>query len=251
MKTVKRDDSDVPAARNPDASESLTLSMTSVDRRQRAHLALNESAHQQLTRNLGELLQEVRVLQTGAQLLLGFLLALAFTPRFGQVTTAQRDIYVVSLLLGFASSALLMAPAPFHRVVFRSGLRHRLVATSNRLALVGTVLLMLAMTSALLLILDVLLGRGPAMWISAGTSLWFGLWWYAVPMWHRHRHCTVAQIDPTQDQTTKPDLADRLDTTYTPRRDIDSADAGVAGEHRIPPAERLVESIPNKARLSA
>lgn len=153
--------------------------------RTRAH---GETTHQRLTRNYAELLQEVRVAQTGTQLLLAFLLTLAFTPRFGALTVFQRDVYVISLVIGAAATALLIAPAAFHRVVFQRGLRHALVSYSNRFALFGLILLMCALTSALLLILDVVLGSPRSIWITAAIATWFGTWWYALPMWNRARH---------------------------------------------------------------
>src|SRR5215470_5399515 len=153
--------------------------------RTRAH---GETTHQRLTRNYAELLQEVRVAQTSTQLLLAFLLTLAFTPRFGALTDFQRHVYVTSLVIGAAATALLIAPAAFHRVVFQRGLRHALVAYSNRFAYFGLILLMCALSSALLLILDVVLGQPRSIWITAAIASWFGMWWYAIPMWNRARH---------------------------------------------------------------
>lgn len=160
--------------------------------RTRAH---GESTHQRLTRNYAELLQEVRVAQTGTQLLLAFLLTLAFTPRFGALSDFQRHVYVTSLVIGAGATALLIAPAAFHRVVFQRGLRHALVAYSNRFAYFGLILLMLALSSALLLILDVVLGSPRSIWITAAIASWFGTWWYAIPMWSRARHRPVMPRD--------------------------------------------------------
>ncbi|MFD3998704.1 DUF6328 family protein [Streptomyces sp. NPDC058548] len=135
-----------------------------------------------------ELLQEVRVAQTGVQFLLGFLMTLAFTPRFQTLSVAQEYQYVLTLMLAFAAAALLTTPAPFHRVVFRHGLKHRLLSISHGLAIVGLVLLMLSMTSALLLVVAVVLGAAESALVAAvvfsGTAwLWFGM-----PLWQRLRH---------------------------------------------------------------
>ncbi|MFF1738124.1 DUF6328 family protein [Streptomyces sp. NPDC058247] len=81
-----------------------------------------------------EILQEIRVAQTGVQFLLGFLMTLAFTPRFTELNAYKRDIYVTSLVLAFAAAALLTAPAPFHRLVTRRGLKHRLIKISRGLS---------------------------------------------------------------------------------------------------------------------
>ncbi len=135
-----------------------------------------------------EILQEIRVAQTGVQFLLGFLMTLAFTPRFTELSVPQRDTYVAALMLAFAAAALLTAPAPFHRLVTRRGLKGRLVEISSRLALGGLTLLMLSMNLALLLVLDVVLGfRGAELLsgiaLSGFLSLWFGM-----PLWYRITH---------------------------------------------------------------
>ena len=161
----------------------------SLDRHERWNYAVRgETPTQRLDRNYGEILQEVRVAQTGVQLLLAFLLTLAFTPRFGVLTEFQRNVYVASLLLGAASTALLIAPAPFHRLVFERRLKRQLVRASSRFALCGVTLMMMALSSSLLLILDVVVGTHRAAWLTGGTIGWFGLWWYAAPLWSRARH---------------------------------------------------------------
>jgi Family of unknown function (DUF6328) len=149
-----------------------------------------ESPLQRADRAYGEILQEVRVAQTGVQILFAFLLTLAFTNRFRSVTPFQRDVYVVSLMLSAAATALLIAPAAFHRVVYRRKLKQHLVQSANRLALAGLGLLVLAMTSAVLLILDVVLGFGPALFLAAGALAWFLTWWFVLPVWSRLRHQT-------------------------------------------------------------
>ena len=67
-------------------------------------------------------MQELRVAQTGVQFLFAFLLTLAFTRRFAQVTTFQTRLYIATLLVTTAASALLIGPVPLHRMLFRRGL---------------------------------------------------------------------------------------------------------------------------------
>lgn len=150
--------------------------------------ARGESPLQRADRAYGEILQEIRVAQTGIQILFAFLLTLAFTNRFAAITTFQRYLYVVTLMLCAAATALLIAPAAFHRVVYRKRLKLHLVQVANRLALFGLALLVLAMTSAILLILDVVIGSGPALLLAAGALCWFVVWWFVVPVWSRLRH---------------------------------------------------------------
>ena len=131
--------------------------------------ARGETPMQRADRAYGEILQEVRVAQTGVQILFAFLLALAFQARFPAITSFQRGVYVVTLMLCAAAAALLIAPASFHRVVYRRRLKHHLVRIASRLALFGLVLLLLALISALLLILDVVIGLGPALILAVGA----------------------------------------------------------------------------------
>src|SRR6266480_4414754 len=109
--------------------------------------ARGEAPLQRVDRAYGEILQEVRVAQTGVQILFAFLLTLAFTNRFATITQAQRYIYILALMLSAAAAALLIAPASFHRVVYRRRLKHHLVRIASRLALCGLVLLLLALVS--------------------------------------------------------------------------------------------------------
>lgn len=157
-----------------------------------------ETNHQRLNRRYAEILQEVRVAQTGTQLLLAFLLTLAFTPRFAILTDFQRMVYVTSLVIGAGATALLIAPAAFHRVVFQRDLKHALVRSSNLLALFGLIMLMLALSSSLLLILDVVLGSPQSVWITCGIALWFGLWWYVLPVWNCVRHARSSIVRRTR-----------------------------------------------------
>lgn len=150
--------------------------------------ARRETPTQRLDRNYAEILQEVRVAQTGVQLLLAFLLTVAFTPRFATLTEFERRVYVAALVLGAAATALLIAPAAFHRLVFQRRLKRQLVLASSRFALYGLTLLMLSLGSALLLILSVTLGPELGAWFTAGALGWFALWWFVVPMWSRIRH---------------------------------------------------------------
>jgi hypothetical protein len=159
-----------------------------------------ETPLQRVDRAYGEILQEVRVAQTGVQILFAFLLALAFTSRFASVTQFQRYVYVLTLMLCAAAAALLIAPAAFHRVIYRRRLKHHLVRIASRLALSGLVLLLLALVSALLLILDVVIGLGPALLLAAGALGWFVTWWFGLPAWSRIRHGAPDGAAPDDDR---------------------------------------------------
>jgi hypothetical protein len=141
-----------------------------------------ETEVQRLDRNFGELLQELRVAQTGVQILFAFLLTLAFTPRFGEITAFQRDLYITTLLLTTASTGLLIAPVAYHRLTFRQRMRAQLVRAANRFAIGGLTFLMLALGGSVLFISDVVLSRGPAILFTLMTAGWFLLFWYLLPI---------------------------------------------------------------------
>ncbi|MEB8341174.1 DUF6328 family protein [Streptomyces endophyticus] len=142
----------------------------------------NETPLERADRNFGELLQELRVTQTGVQFLFAFLLTLAFTPRFPSLDTVQRATYVTTLLLTVIAAALFTAPAAVHRMLFQLGAKRLIVRVSSRLAAYGMAALVLALTGSVLLVVDVTVGRGGGIAAGAGafcvlTGLWGLLPW--------------------------------------------------------------------------
>lgn len=135
-----------------------------------------------------DLLQELRVAQTGVQILFAFLLTLAFTNRFAEIDDFQRAVYLVTLLCSAAATALLIAPVSFHRIVFRQRMKGELVTAAGRLAMGGLLLLLMALSGAILLITDVVLGGAAAWVITAGSTAWFIIFWYVVPLVGRSRN---------------------------------------------------------------
>ncbi|RKS68017.1 hypothetical protein CLV35_3924 [Motilibacter peucedani] len=149
----------------------------------------DESPAERLDRNLSELLQELRVAQIFVQFLFAALLAIPFQQRFEELSDFQRDAYAVTLVLTLAAAVLLVAPVSFHRTVFRHGLKKQLVEASDRLMKVGLLALAGAMTSGLVLVLDVVGGRDALFWtVVPLTVLAFALLWYAWPISVRRAH---------------------------------------------------------------
>jgi hypothetical protein len=130
-----------------------------------------ETLDQVLDRNLNELLQELRVAFTGVQILFAFLLGLAFTQRFGELDGFGITVYTVALLTTASATMVLLAPVSFHRIVFRRGQKAALVAVADRMLSVGIALLIPAISSSVLLILDVVLGRWQAVLGCTFTAL--------------------------------------------------------------------------------
>lgn len=140
-----------------------------------------ESEIERADRRFVDLLQELRVAQAGVQFLFAFLLTLAFTQRFTEVTSFQRWLYVVTLLTTVASSTLLIGPVALHRMLYRRGLKPRVVSGSDLMARAGLALLALAINGAVLLILDVVIGTTFAVVVTVVSLFWFGGLWYLVP----------------------------------------------------------------------
>ncbi|MGW0859041.1 DUF6328 family protein [Streptomyces sp. NPDC002690] len=142
-----------------------------------------ESPEERADRQWGELLQELRVAQTGVQILFGFLLAVVFQPRFAELAEADRTIYVVTVILGSSTAAALIGPVSYHRLLSGRRMKPQTVAWAARLTILGLVLLFCTMCSALLLILRVALHNHLALWLVAGMALWFAVCWFVFPLW--------------------------------------------------------------------
>ena len=104
---------------------------------ERAPAGRNETEAERIDRNVGELLQELRVAGLGVQVLFGFLLAMPFTNRFASLDPEQDRLYVAVLLLAALGTALLTAPVAYHRLVFRRHKKHDLLRFANVVALAG------------------------------------------------------------------------------------------------------------------
>lgn len=144
-----------------------------------------ETETQRLDRNLGELLQELRVALPGVQVLFAFLLTIPFNQRFAKLSTAQEHIYLATLLCTTVASVLLIAPTAYHRITFRRQQKRRLVIVANRLAVVGLGFLALAMTGVILLVTDFLFSTAVTVVCTSLSAAMFATFWYALPLRRR------------------------------------------------------------------
>jgi hypothetical protein len=140
-----------------------------------------ETHNQKLQRNIGELLQELRVAQAGVQILFGFLLTVVFTDRFHNASELEKALHLCAVLLTVASTALLTAPAAWHRVLFRTGRREEILHVGNRFVLVGLACLAAAITVTVALIAEVVYGLVAMMAVAVLTLLLFGTLWGLIP----------------------------------------------------------------------
>ena len=136
-------------------------------------------------RNLIELLQELRVAGLGVQVLFGFLLAIPFTARFADLGHAQRELYVATLLLAAAATALLLAPVAYHRLVFRRNRKEQLVKDANVLAILGLVAVGLAVSASVLLVVSYVESGATVVIITVVTVCLFAVLWFVLPMVRR------------------------------------------------------------------
>lgn len=145
-----------------------------------------EDQHEKLTRNLNELLQELRVMQTGVQILTGFLLTVPFSSRFPDLTSTQQYVYLAVLCGSVLATGLIVAPVAFHRTLFRQGERKWIVEAANNSARQGLVALAVTTAGVVWLVFDVVIGR-PASFVAAACAIAvFGILWGVLPIL-RHR----------------------------------------------------------------
>ncbi|MET9962779.1 DUF6328 family protein [Streptomyces sp. NPDC006326] len=146
-----------------------------------------ESPRDRVNRRWHEILQETRVAQTGVQILLGFLLSLAFTPAFKDLGPGDRALYVLTTVLGASSAAALIAPVSIHRFVSGLRLKREVVEAAGRLMVCGMVMMALTIGCTLLLVLHVVLRGLIAELVVGVVMLWFGACWLVLPLRLRRR----------------------------------------------------------------
>lgn len=145
----------------------------------------DEDEAARLDRHWNELLQELRLAQTGTQILFAFLLSIAFTTPFQASDNFTHYVFTVTIIAAALAMGLLIAPVSFHRIVFQKKLRDRMIPIAGHLTSGGLVLLQVAIAGGVLLALDVALSR-PAALVAVGVvSLWFIIFWYLIPAWVR------------------------------------------------------------------
>ena len=148
----------------------------------------DETPMERADRNYNELLQELRVAQTGVQILFAFLLTIPFQQRFGEMVGAGlRQEYLATLLVTAAATALLIAPVTMHRILFRQGLKPELVTVADWLAKGGLACLAFAVLLAVFLIVSVVSANDTAYWFIAGLGALFVVTWLVLPLWLRAR----------------------------------------------------------------
>jgi len=148
-------------------------------------LGRNETTLERADRNLVELLQEVRVAQTGVQVLFGFLLMAPLTNGWRRLASALQAEYFVTLLLAAAGAILLIAPTAYHRVLFRQGDKEFLVGVANRLTIAGLAAVGLAMVGSIAFVAGILFPAGVAIAVGALACSVCVVLWAILPLVRR------------------------------------------------------------------
>jgi hypothetical protein len=156
----------------------------------------DETPEQRADRRWGDLLQELRVAQTGVQILFGFLLTVVFQQRFAQLSDTDRHIYVVTVVLGAATTGALVGPVSMHRLLTGHRLKPETVVWASRLTVLGLLLLLCTMASSLLLVLRLAIHGNGARWLVGAMVAWFILCWFVIPLWAGHHSRTGAGRRP-------------------------------------------------------
>ncbi|MEU9238923.1 DUF6328 family protein [Streptomyces shenzhenensis] len=150
----------------------------------------DETPEERADRMWTELIQEVRVAQTGVQILFGFLLTVVFQQKYAELSHVDKTIYIVTVLLGASATGALIGPVSLHRLVSGRKVKPEAVRLASRLTLIGLFLLLATMTASLVLILRVATEGSAVTWVVAAVVAWYLVCWYGLPLWSRHRHTT-------------------------------------------------------------
>jgi Family of unknown function (DUF6328) len=145
----------------------------------------HETPTERLDRNWSDLLQELRVVQTGVQLLTGFLLTLPFQQKFSQLSSGKQDIYLATVIAAVAATCFLIAPVALHRTLFRQHARRVTVDVAHRLAVAGIVLFAAATVGVVLLIFEVVRSVPAGIVAAVGVLLLIVVLWLVLPLYLR------------------------------------------------------------------
>jgi FtsH-binding integral membrane protein len=159
---------------------------------------VRETSKERLNRNLDQLLQELRVVLPGVQVLFAFLLAVPFATRFDRVDRFERVVFFIALLIAALAVILLLAPSIQHRILFRHDQKRYLVHVGTVLTIAGMTALACSMTLSLVLIAHFLYGLWAALIVAGCAIVAFGVVWYALPI-GRRRGAGPPRDDPDEE----------------------------------------------------
>jgi predicted membrane channel-forming protein YqfA (hemolysin III family) len=145
----------------------------------------DEDQAERLDRELIELMNGLRVVLPGVQVLFAFLLTVPFTQAFGDADSLDRSVYFAAFACTTGASILLIAPSAYHRLRWRQRDKERLLRTANTFAIAGLGFLAAAITCTVFLVTDVLYSVEVAGGVTVVAGVALFACWYALPMWRR------------------------------------------------------------------
>ncbi|MGN9837199.1 DUF6328 family protein [Nonomuraea sp. H19] len=157
----------------------------------------DESHKERIDRELSELLQGLRVMVTGVQVLFAFLLAMPFQTGFAKLDTSGHWLFFIALTGAATASLCFTTPAVQHRLLFRTGLKEKIVHRANELGLAGAVSLGVAITAAMALVAEVVLGNWLAIVFGAAAALATSWLWLLQPIIDLRRQATANRQQTT------------------------------------------------------
>ena len=164
----------------------------------------DETEAERADRNFADLLQELRVAQTGVQILFAFLLTIPLQARFTTLNQWQKDVFVVALCCAALATACIIAPVAYHRVLFRRRMKDHIVKAAARLAVGGLVFLGLAIVASVHLVLDLVLNFTFAIWAGAVLAGILLTLWLILPVLALLQRRREDEDDNQQQATGEP-----------------------------------------------
>jgi Family of unknown function (DUF6328) len=148
----------------------------------------SEDRHERTAREMIELLQELRIVIPGVQVLFAFLLTVPFNQGFSKLDSLQQGVFFATLLCTAVATALLIAPSSHHRLLFRQGVREQRLKMGNLLAILGLAFLVPAMVGVVFVITDFIFGLRAALVVTVAMALFFSLLWFVLPLPYRGKN---------------------------------------------------------------
>lgn len=130
----------------------------------------SETDDERADRKWNDMLQELRVMQTGAQLLAGFLLTLPFQDRFWDLGRGQQGFYLGLVVLAVLVTVLVLSPVATHRHLAGKHVKPDLVAVSERLLWAVLACLAALVTGIVTFVFDVVVGREAAIGVGVAFA---------------------------------------------------------------------------------
>ncbi|MET0673130.1 MAG: DUF6328 family protein [Microbacterium pygmaeum] len=141
----------------------------------------DESPSERADRNWSEVLQELRVMQTGTQILTGFLLALAFQPAFADLSDGQRGLYLALVIFSALTSIVALAPVALHRFLFRQRAKRDVVAYGHAALVTSLVTVSVLLVGVVGFVFDVVVDAGAATVAVIALGLVVVVLWLVAP----------------------------------------------------------------------